>query len=102
MDRVKEEVFQGHPTVEELEYRAQALLSLGWLLLVFDAIVAVFIFIGIRDGSWLWLYWTLIEGAFGIGFVAAGMRTEQLAVDALGHAAAHLHASGDVEHREAA
>ena len=102
MDRVEEKASAEQPTVEELEYRAQALLSLGWLLLIFDAIVAVFIFVGIRDGSWLWLYWTLIEGAYGLGLVAAGTRTEQLAVDALGHTAAHLHVGGEVEQREAA
>jgi hypothetical protein len=102
MDRVKEKASHQHPTVEELEYRAQALQAVGWLLLVFDAIVAVFIFIGIRDGSWLWLYWTLIEGAFGLGFLAAGIRTEQLVVAAMGHTGAHLHAGGEVEHREAA
>lgn len=102
MDRVKEKVFHQHPTVEELEYRAQALQSVGWLLLAVDAMVVVFVFVGIRDGSWLWLYWTLIEGMFGIGFVAAGMRAEQLAVAALGHTAAHLHARGDAEHRQAA
>lgn len=103
MGRVEGNIGKKRLTVEELEYRAQAWQSVGWLLLVFDAIVAVFIFVGIRNGSWLWLYWTLMEGVVGIGFVGAGLYTEQLAVDALAHAAApHLHAAGEIEHREAA
>jgi protein-S-isoprenylcysteine O-methyltransferase Ste14 len=92
-----------HQTPEELEYRAQTFQAVGVLLLVVDALVATFIFVGFRNGSYLWLYWTFIEGAFGMGFIMAGLRTEHFAVEAMGHSVTpHLHAGGNIEDREAA
>jgi hypothetical protein len=102
MGRVEEKITGNHLTSEELEHRALTLQSIGWLLLIVDAIVAVFIFSGIRTGSWLWVYWTLIEGVCGLGFIVAGLRQEELAVEALAHSVEpHLHAA-ETDHRKAA
>ena len=67
--------------------------ALGWLLLAVDGLVAVFVFVGIRTGSLLWLYWTAIEGAIGVAFIFAGIRTEEIASREMGHNVdPHLHA----------
>jgi protein-S-isoprenylcysteine O-methyltransferase Ste14 len=103
MGRVEERIGKKHRTPDELEHRALTLQAIGWLLLAFDGIVAVFVFVGIRTGSWLWLYWTVIEGVLGIGLIAAGLRLEQIGSVAMGHSVKpHLHAGEDAEHREAA
>ncbi len=103
MGRVEGNVGKKHLTPEELEHRALTLRALGWLLLVFDGIVAVFVFAGIRDGSLLWLYWTVIEGAVGIGLVFAGMRREEIAIGEIGHTVEpHRQGTEGGEHREAA
>src|SRR5512146_2241001 len=72
MDRAEEaeeKVIEKQPAPEELEYRALTMQAIGALLLAFDAIPAVFV--GLRDGSLLWLYWTAIEGLIGMALVAA-------------------------------
>ena len=74
---------------EELEQRALTLRTVGWLLLIFDvAIIAVFIFVGLRSGSLLWLYWLVIQGIVGLGLVAAGRYQESVASERTGEAAA--------------
>jgi hypothetical protein len=103
MGRAEEKVEKHYLTVGELEHRALTLESVGWLLLAFDGIVAVFVFVGIRSGSLLWLWWTLIEGVLGLGLVGAGRLLGKRAGDVMGHATEpHLHATGDVEHHKAA
>ncbi len=86
-----------------MEERSLALRSVGWLLLAFDGLLAVFIFVGIRTGSLLWLLWTGVDGALGLGLVMAGGYLEQKASLARGHRVEpHLHAGAEAEHREAA
>ena len=103
MGRVEENLGKRQLTPDELELRGLAMQSVGVLLLVCDAIPAVFVFVGIRDGSLMWLYWTAIEGLIGIGLVAAGVRLKEHANDLLAHVAGpHLHATGEAEHRDAA
>ncbi len=43
---------------------------LGWLFLLFDAIPAMFVWVGLRSGSQFWLWWTLIEAAAGMSTLA--------------------------------
>lgn len=59
------------------EEKAEVVRVLGWLLLLFDAIPAVFVWVGLRIGSPFWAWWTVAEGAVGVGiiFVAARMYT---------------------------
>jgi hypothetical protein len=88
---------------DELEQRALAMRAVGWLLLAVDGIVAVFVFVGIRTGSLLWLYWTAIEGALGLALIAAGMRLEEMASRERGHTGEPLvHAGGEAGQNEAA
>ena len=43
------------------------LLTVGWILLWMDAILGVFFFISLRNGSWFWPIWLGIEGAARTG-----------------------------------
>lgn len=61
------------------EHIGLVLRSLGWLLLVFDMIPAVFVLVGLRDGSCMWLWWAAIEGGAGMMLVIAGNYFKQYA-----------------------
>lgn len=50
------------------------LLTTGWILLWMDAILSVFFFISLRDGSWFWPVWLGILGVIGLGLVMVGSR----------------------------
>lgn len=52
--------------VDELGRRALVLRTLGWMLLAFGGIVAVWIWMGLKSGSALWLWWTILEGIAGV------------------------------------
>lgn len=87
---------------EELEQRALTLRTVGWMLLIFDvAIIAVFIFVGLRSGSLLWLYWTAIQGVVGIALVGAGMYQESVAGELTGKTAEPHTEAGDTGQKAA-
>jgi len=48
------------------------LLTIGWTLLWIDALLAIFFFISLRNGSWFWPIWLGIEGALGLALVIMG------------------------------
>ena len=50
------------------------LLTVGWILLWMDAILGIFFFISLRNGSWFWPIWLGIEGALGLVLVIMGTR----------------------------
>ena len=50
------------------------LLTVGWILLWGDAILGVFFFSSLRDGSWFWPIWLSIEGLAGLVLVIMGTR----------------------------
>ena len=56
----------------EAERRGLALQAVGYILLVFDSLLVVFVPIGFRTGSMMWLWWVLVEGVLGFALVAAG------------------------------
>jgi hypothetical protein len=62
------------------------LLTVGWLLLWMDAILGVFFFISLRNGSWFWPIWLTIEGVLGLVLVMMGTRYRRaVGVTRLGH-----------------
>ena len=62
------------------------LLTVGWLLLWMDAILGVFFFISLRNGSWFWPIWLAIEGILGLVLVIMGTRYRRaVGVTRLGH-----------------
>jgi hypothetical protein len=50
------------------------LLTVGWILLWMDAILGMFFFISLRNGSWFWPIWLGIEGFLGLVLVIMGTR----------------------------
>jgi hypothetical protein len=50
------------------------LLTLGWILLWMDAVLGVFFFISLRNGSMFWPIWLAIEGVLGLALVIIGTR----------------------------
>lgn len=50
------------------------MLTVGWILLWFDAILFAFFYSSVRDGSMFWPTWLAIEGIIGLGLVIAGTR----------------------------
>jgi hypothetical protein len=45
----------------------------GEVLLWIDVLLLMFVFIGIRAGSWFWVWWVLGEGVLGITLIIAGV-----------------------------
>ena len=54
------------------------LIVVGWVLLAMDCILAVWIWVGLRSGSDMWLWWVIIEGILGLGFIAVGRHKRQV------------------------
>jgi len=50
------------------------LLTLGWVLLWGDAVLGVFFFESLRDGSMFWPIWLTVEGLLGLVLVIMGTR----------------------------
>lgn len=42
------------------------MLTAGWIVLWFDAILLVYFFTSIRDGTYFWPIWTAIQGVIGL------------------------------------
>ncbi len=56
----------------ETQRKGLAMVTVGWILIGMDFLLALFVLIGIRDGSYMWVWWVLIEGALGLGLIFAG------------------------------
>lgn len=62
------------------------LLTVGWILLWMDAILGIFFFISLRNGSWFWPIWLAVEGILGLVLVMMGTRYRRaVGVTRLGH-----------------
>ncbi len=66
------------------QHKAADLRMIGWVLLLFDSIPVVFIWVGFRVGSNLWLWWSLIEGLFGLGLIRVAGRIRPKQPDSMG------------------
>ena len=63
------------------ETRGAVLMAIGKLLLWTDLIFLSFVYSGIKGGSYLYVYWTLLQGAVGltlliVGWIQRGPLTE--------------------------
>ena len=78
-------------TATDLAMRAQqtggVMRVVGWILVAFDCLIAIWIWVGLRSGSDFWLYWVVIEGVLGLALIWMGMRRRAEAGRALGEAA---------------
>ncbi len=50
------------------------MLTIGWILLWMDAILGVFFFQSLRDGSMFWPVWLTIVGVLGLALVVMGTK----------------------------
>ena len=64
-------------TVENRQL-GSVMLTAGWVLLWFDAILAIYFFRSLRDGSYFWPAWVTIQGAIGLALVIAGTRYRRI------------------------
>ncbi len=105
MGRVEEHLAHSQSPLspEEREHLGLTLRAVGWLLLIFTVMIdSVFIFVGFRDGSLMWLYLTVIQSAIALALIGAGIYEERKAVLEKGRQpVAHIQA-GEVEHPRAA
>jgi hypothetical protein len=60
-------------TVENRQL-GSVMLTIGWILLWMDAILGVFFFQSLRNGSMFWPIWLAIEGVIGFALVIMGTR----------------------------
>ena len=57
------------------EQRRGSVMSIvGWTLIGFDCLIAVWIWVGLRSGSEFWLYWVAIEGVIALALIWLGAR----------------------------
>jgi hypothetical protein len=75
-------------TASDLALRAQrsggVMSVVGWTLITFDCLIAVWIWVGLRSGSDFWLYWVVIEGVLGLVLVWMGIRRRAAGARSLG------------------
>jgi len=57
------------------EQRRGSVMSIvGWTLIGFDCLIAVWIWVGLRSGSEFWLYWVAVEGVIALARIWLGAR----------------------------
>ncbi len=66
MIRMEEVQLGGHET------QGTVLMTVGKLLLWTDLIFMAFVYSGVKNGSYLYAYWTLIQGAIGLTLLTVG------------------------------
>jgi len=57
----------------ERQRLGHALITVGKLLLWIDFLLLVYVSIGLRGGSQLWLWWVIAEGVTGLLLIEIGM-----------------------------
>lgn len=67
----------------ELERRGAVIATLGKALLGMDLILVCFVDIGFRTGSYLFLWWVIVEGVLGLILLGAGAHQKSEAEKAL-------------------
>ena len=68
--------------------------TLGWLSIAWGCITLMWVFSGIRDGSYWWLIWTIAQFVIGVIFIALATRVQARS--------AHFVTSTEVETRDKA
>lgn len=66
MMRMEEVQLGGHET------QGTVLMTVGKLLLWTDLIFMAFVYSGIKGGSYLYVYWVLLQGAIGLTLLIVG------------------------------
>ena len=77
------------------EHISLVMRTVGWLLLIFDIIPAVFVWVGLRTGSEMWLWWTVAEGMLGGLLVVGGQYFKEYAAAQVGRDLPDFYQSGN-------
>ena len=56
----------------EEQRQARVYKTIGKCLLWMDLLLLIFVYTGLRGGSYMWLLWVLIEGLAGLALIAIG------------------------------
>jgi hypothetical protein len=60
-------------TIEERKRAGTVLMTLGKVLLWTDFLLLMFVYVGLRSGSHMWLWWVIIEGVLGLILLEIGI-----------------------------
>jgi hypothetical protein len=60
------------------------LVTVGWVLIAMDCILAVWIWVGLRSGSEMWLWWAIGEGILGFALIFIGRHKRQAGAQVIG------------------
>ena len=58
----------------ERQRRAGVMITVGKVLLWMDVILACFVYVGLRSGSYFFLWWVIAEGVLGFALLGAGLQ----------------------------
>jgi hypothetical protein len=58
--------------IVEKQRRGLVLITVGKVLLWFDFLLLAFVYVGLRSGSHMWLWWVLAEGIVGLVLIEVG------------------------------
>ena len=72
MLEVVEKHIQQEVAALEEQRRGTVLITVGKVLLWMDLILACFVYVGLRTGSYLFLWWVLVEGILGLALMGVG------------------------------
>jgi len=72
MLEVVEKHIQQEVAALEEQRRGAVLVTVGKVLLWVDMIFACFVYVGLRAGSYLFLWWALVEGMLGLVLMGGG------------------------------
>jgi hypothetical protein len=60
-------------TIEERKRVGTVFMTLGKVLLWTDFLLLMFVYVGLRSGSHMWLWWVIIEGVLGLILLEIGI-----------------------------
>jgi hypothetical protein len=58
--------------MNERKRSGMALITVGKVLLWMDFLLLAFVYVGLRNGSLMWLWWVLLEGVLGLVLIEIG------------------------------
>ncbi len=71
MPGIKLERLEEVGIVEE-QRKGLVLMTVGRVLLWMDFLLLIFVYVGLRSGSHLWLWWVIVEGVTGLILLEVG------------------------------
>jgi hypothetical protein len=60
-------------TIEEGKRKGTVLMTVGKVLLWMDFLILMWVYVGLKSGSRMWLWWVIIEGVLGLILLEIGM-----------------------------